>query len=855
MSNKYITESILAQQAGDSVRLNEADRKELNDREHQVSVTIADRQRQLENIIAMQEWYRKNERATAVLEDTTTHHNHVNKQYLALRGEEMRLNLFDDLQEFHVYYEQIAERRRVIDGIKQQESEVQQRIETTRERLKEAQRDYDVATERLEDAKSHLQQNQEVIDHGYVLDGEIKTLIANLIAAEDALADAQRQLGENEADYRSRQNEIDHVKEQVEMLNLHHQALAVHQQLFEQYQAVNDKIKLYNTETRVNEHAHQQFGVNSQRHRELVILHERLKKDLQGGLDRLDALRADCKVHESAIDEMDSATLYRRYVQSQQRLVGLQSARQAWQIISAGYDAIESQRSSLERLSRQLEQKRQEQAVAERDVKRLFERYNRLNKAFILLQIENTRKLREGLKEGTPCPVCGSAHHPYHTEVEQELGETQTQLEKDYLAAKKGYEEQQVKAAEVVAETQQRAGHLEAERNVLERMMEQQHILESDWERFKRLDTSFTICSSSVNREARRTTIEMLIDSTNRHIKEYEQQISRFDFHTAQLHDVVQKRRAEERAVEELQQQFWQLDKELLLVHERMEMFRTLMAESDSRIEHLYKDLDDVVTVSGWRDDNLEEFSKNLSELYNDWTQTTKNLDKSEHEFEMLRYKAKTAEVACQQQQQVVGNCREERDRLRELLGSKREQLRKDFGNATPAELAASLMQSVNDAYANCKNSEKEYDGLLKELATLGGQRDILSETRRLQEEHLREVSTTLDHAIARYNLTHSAVQASELDAIFTDDRDWVLLRQTVMECRDALLIAKEQMQSAEKRFMALQGASERPSKENEADKPEMLAQRRTELVLELEALRGEQADIRRILERHERSL
>lgn len=855
MSNQYITDTILAQQTGTMGRLSDADFREITDREHQVSTTIGDRQRQLDAVIAMQEWYRRNEKATAILEDTTTHHNRVNKQYLALRGDEMRLELFDSVQEFHEFYEQIAERRRVIDGIKLQESEVAQRIEDTRAMLVEAEREYNVATERQADAEEHQRQQQPVINHGYTLDGEIKTLVADLITAEEILADAQRQLGESEADYRNRQHEIIKIKEQVESLTTRHQALSVHQQLFEQYHAVNDKLMLYNTEARANEYAHQQFGINNQRHRELVILHERIAKQLQSARERVDALRADCQVHEAAIEEMDSASLYRRYAQSQQRLVQLLSARQAWQTIAAGYDAIEHQRSTLERMSRQLDQKRQEQQVAERDVKRLFERYTRLNKAFILLQIENTRKLRESLKEGSPCPVCGSAHHPYHTEVEQELGETQTQLEKDYLDTKKEYEERQAAAAEVVAEAQVRAGHLEAERTMLERMMEQQHLLEADWERFRRLDNTFTVCSSSVNREARRTTIEMLIDSTNRHIKEYEQQISRFDFHTAQLHDIVAKLRKEEETVANVQQQYWQLDKELLLVRERMETFRKIMSESDSRIEHLYKDLDDVVTLSGWRDDNLDTFCKNLTELYNDWTQTCSNLDRRKHEYEVLNYRLETSATACQHCQRLVGSSREERDRLRELLNSKREQLRKDFGNLTPTEMAASLHDSVGEASKLCKAKADAYSGLQNQLFALYGQRDILVETRRQQEEHLREVATTLDHAIARYNLTHSSIQQSELNAIFSDDRDWVLLRHTITECRDALLIAKEQMQIAEKNFIALQGASERPSKDKDTDSPEALVQRHAELVIELEALRGEQADIRRIIDRHERSI
>lgn len=854
MSNEYITDNILAQQAGGNARLAPADLREITDREQHLLVSIANSQRQLETVVAMQEWYAKNERATAQLEDATRHHSQVNKQYLALRSEEMKLQRLDTLYDLHPIYDKIDERRNVIDGIMQQEALLTQTIEHQRKMLGDMARDHDVMRERFEDAVEQLGQRQAIIDHGYVIDGEIHTIEADLRTADEALNDAMQQLGESEANHRNRQKELLQTKQQLDTLTSHQQALAVHQQLFEQYHAVSDKLQLYNTEAKHNDKAHHLFTSNNRENTELTLLYNRLKKELQDSTDRHDALVEDRNLHEAAINDTDSAQLYHRYAQAQLRLIQLQSARQTWNTIAAGYSAIEQQRAALERMVRHLEQKRQEQQVAERDVDRLYERYNRLNKAYILLQIENTRKLRDGLKEGTPCPVCGSAHHPYHTEVEQELGETQTQLEKDFLEAQQQYESRKVSAAEVVAEAQACAGQLDAERKVLERMQNEQDALVSEWERFKRLDSSFAICSPSVNRDARRTTIEMLIDSTRRSIEELEHQISQYDFHTTQLSTLSLQIREAEKKLHEKQTNFWQIDTQLQLIHERVETHRSLMTESDHRLEHLYKDLDDIVTLSGWRDDNLEAFSKGLAELYTDWLTTNKQLDRCRHNYEMLSLKTEVAQAECQQKTQAVGMRREERDRLRELLGSKREQLRKDFGNTSPTEYAHALQSAIDEArsrYNECVNAHTE---LKQQMAELEGQRKGLQEMRKQQEERIREHSITLDHAIARYNLTHDTVVSSELATIFSDTRDWALLRQTIGDCRDALLVATEHMKIAEKRYMALQNAPERPSKDREEDKAEQLERRHTEIVLTLEALRGELADIRRILNRHEAS-
>ena len=128
--NRYITEGLMARQdAAATPQLCDADLKTAREREHQVAVSIADCQQRLDIVAGMLQWHKENKKATEQLEDATHHHGQVNKQYLALRGEEMRLELSDNVQELRPLYERIGERRNVIASIQAQENALAQRCD------------------------------------------------------------------------------------------------------------------------------------------------------------------------------------------------------------------------------------------------------------------------------------------------------------------------------------------------------------------------------------------------------------------------------------------------------------------------------------------------------------------------------------------------------------------------------------------------------------------------------------------------------------------------------------------------------------------------------------------------------
>ena len=844
-------ERLEAQQLGASKwRLTEADVAEHEERSQHLAMSIANRQKQLESIDVALKWYADNAASEARLNQATETHAQHNKAYLALRSEERWLERYDSVQPFRSLFEQIKEKRAVIEGIKREEQTTAAAAETQRQQLAEADKLLIIARERKVDAEEQQRIKLPSLNAGYALEGEIKTFEEHLEEANQALNKAQQRHAEKAAHQHQQQAENERLKQKYEELNLRRQSLAIHQSMFEQFQGVNDKLAFYNSETTANERIHLNYSRATHRQSDLQGQFDKAKNTLQSQRDKLAALRSSHKVHVQAIEDLDPTELHSGRSKADQRVQSLRVARRLWSRIVEGYEAIDETRAKLERLARQLDQKRKELQLLEREDDQLLERFLQLQKAYTLSQIENLKALRQQLKEGMPCPVCGSAHHPYHTEVEQESGERQNQLEKDYHEAEQNYQAKHVSVKKLRQDISQREGELLSEQSGFQRLVSNQQQLEEDWTTFADLDSSFADCTPTVNREGRATTIEMLVDSTNRQLDNINERIKKFDFHSAQIKAIDLDIHQVEDGLESSEKQYTSLEVELKLVRERIDNLHTAMRESDVRVEQVYKDLDDVVTVSGWRDANLDEFSKYISSLYADWRSVNTQLVDTEQQRAVACTRLENLQQVVESELAEVNLQRERRDRLREQLGNKRDEMKRLFGDSTPALLAEALQKNVDAAAAHHQRLLDEREAHNMKLQHLLGQRTKLETTQQQQEDEMRARSTELDHAIARYNLEHTPLQAAELAQLFEDGRDVNHLRATIELCRHNLLLATNIKDEAQKEYLRLQSLPTRPS-DREDDQPDALHAHQEQLQEDIKQLNTERTQCQHALLRH----
>ena len=737
------------------------------------------------------------------------------KACMEARADEMKLDRYDAVLDMQPLYQEIKMRRADVDKIKSSEAENATQLEETRKALDKQSTALDVAHERTSDAERQLEVRRPAIDRGHTLSGEIKMANDQLKRLEEQLVLATQSYEKRQSALVSKQEALHKLAEGIKQKQLHKQSLEVHQLMFQKFDLIKDKLSNLYNETRHNVECHTKAAHLQKRQLELREQGERAEEEQHNNQARLNALKSELLIHQQANHGHDSVKLQQTAANNRSRLVSLSRAAVLWQHISDGYARIAEKTATQRRETTELAQKQQEANKMEIALHASEEAFARISATYTLSQSKDIVQLRKQLKEGIACPVCGATHHPYHTETERELGNLLSSMSKEFNNLKEDVLLKRSQLSDLREEMAADSARIAADEVALNEFKERQAADVDEWKAFANLDPSFADCSATVNREARRMMIQLLIDNTTRSADEAEQELSTYNEHQFLINrlnteiDELNGLMANNRTY---------LDKlrtEANVAATTAEELQHVIVLSDRACSELYTDLDEMITLSGWFTEwknNADGLRIRLTNLHHDWQQTCAALDEAERTDAILREEIKGAETNIAEEQRHVVQCRDSRDATREELTRKQEDLRRIMGENTPQKEAEMLQTAISNAREVENATRRQFEEIQGQLHLLEGKRNNLLKNRLESQQQQQQKQQELDLLILRFNGTHSPVQFTELDQIFTAKTDWKAMRNRIDQLKEQRVLAQNNLEMAQKALQTLQAEAVRPS-------------------------------------------
>ena len=802
-------------------------------------------------------WYTENEKAEQEVRRCDAESDAAHKAYVALRADELQLERYDGVLCVQPLYKEIMVRNEDIQALKLQEENITRQMEEERRLVEKRRTELDSLTHRSEEAELKLVQRRPTINRGHALTGEIKEARERLAKAQEELINVQRTFEQRQSEYKSKQESYKQIQKNIESYQLRQQALSVHKMMFDRFDLMKDKLSLFNSESQQNAEAHKKFIQLQKTQKELAANREKVEKQQQTNNEKFSSLKGELLIHVQCNQGHDSDLLQQRFADYRSRLISLERAAALWQRISSGYREISEKKANYSRHLSELEQIKKEIARTEHEVEVLDEAYRRLNVAFTLSQSKNIVQLRQQLKEGTACPVCGATHHPYHTETERELGELLNNLEREYNEALEQLECKNKQLVELKEKLAAGEGRVHAEGENIEERVRQQTSDVEEWKACQDLDTSFKDCSEGVNRNARRLMIEMLSDNTRRDISEAEKELKEYNFHQQQINRLNVEINTLSAKISDDQAYLENLRTQYKIVTASIEELQHSLQMSDRTCTQLYTDLDEIITLSGWFTEwknNPDGFRMRLTSLYMDWQQTCKNLEEGSRSEAILNEEIRAAENNQSEAARQLSRRHEAYELAAQTLNNKHQEYKSLFGDSTPDKEESALQEQINIARAKENAARKEVEISANRFSLSQGTQKNLVENRLKKQEEYRNKMSEMDLWILRFNGSHSPVQMQELGAIFSDSRDWNALRRRIDEKKKAKTLTFHNLELARAELLRIQGAPIRPNKE-QGETPDYLNEQRENLQKRLEQLRDSLAALNMKILAHQKSV
>ena len=766
------------------------------------------------------EWLGSYEQALTELEQRKGSFNEARQAYNQMYDRQRDLERYDLLQPFAKTYSNLRQTEETIARLKNEISAKEAEAEQYSREVEVCKGRYREASDRLLSATQMQTSQQPNISRGRQLDGRLSAMQEGLKATQDDIAHKEEELRQRKEDRNSKEAEYNDCSKSLDAAQLSLQTMKQHQAMVNQMEYVRTHLqKMNDLRIGISEAEHDLEELNTKL-RQCKSREQGEESNAQRLQENVSRLKSELMLHEQANKGLTSHEIQARVTKLSDVAMRSEGAIRLWNHIDNRFTAISNKTDELRRRRTVHEQQADEIKNAKIQVEKLSYAYEVIHQNYTLSQSEDVAGMRQALKEGTPCPLCGSTHHPYHSDSVQQLDDFLSSLTEQHQRAFDDMQSAKQTLADLQKEYDTEHGQLQVEESMLEQMKKEQAEDVKGWERFADLDSSFGQCDQNVNRDNRRIILKQIYESSCRDRDASKTRLAEFTKHqdeinriNAEIKDVQQQMTDASRLLTEIKAQSHILDEKIAACQKEIESRKHTLAVEMSLV-------DPLMTITGWKDmwaKSYEAFDRELAAIKTKWDTTNDTVKQKQEALFRLQQELKTLDRAADDLQrsrrELTGKADVALQEIKRLQG----ELFTLFGDSTVDKEADRLDFAVKTASEDSLAASAKYNEVSKQQDNLMGQIKSLKQQCETQEGSYRKMRTDLDVEISRFNQNQdSTLQYFELDRYFSNPESWQELRATISEHHKRLAAEQIKMDAAAQAVAKLEAMPGRPSQQEE---------------------------------------